>query len=399
MVLRSAFALVAAFAAFPAAAQDEVQSDQTIVVTGTPLAKTEADLKACLARKCPPKEDIEASLAHAENQFVAGDYSASRRTLAAARGRNARYAATLPVEVADLTRAYGRVSEHDGYGNNARILQIDALDALKAGLEKGDARVLMQRLMVGDQFAKRGRWRAAVDVYAKVAHQARDAGQPAVIGFAMLREAVLYGAISYRNSAYRDITERKIKALEQTREPELAEFRNAAGMLRARLAAERDKGVGLDAALAAFKDKKLTRPVLVFAPPLRLDRVSGHEDGRIPAPKNINRTSEWIDVRYRIAADGTVNDIETVRESPQFQGYWPKKVHANLAERRYAPLVLPAGSDGMTRVERFTMVYETYDPTGSRLRARAAGGRITSLDLTDDVPSRATPGQAPVGNP
>ncbi|MDP5278823.1 hypothetical protein Q9Q95_07800 [Sphingomonas sp. DG1-23] len=398
MLLRSGFTALLVLAAFPAHAQEDGPSEQTIVVTGTPLSKTEADLRDCLARKCPPREDIDASLAHAENQFVAGDYAGSRKTLAASRSRNARYAATLPVEVADLTRAYGRVSEHHGYGQAGRILQIDALDALKAGLEKGDSRVLMQRLMVGDTFGKQGRFRAAIDIYAKVAKQARKAGQPAVMGFAMLREAVLYGAASYSNPAYREGTERRIKAIEQTTEPELADFRFAARLLRARLASEQGDPQALETALAAFKDHKLDRPVLVFAPPLRLDRVLGHEDGRIPAPRNINRTSEWIDVRYRIAADGTVKDIETLRESPHFEGRWPKKVHQNLAERRYAPFTLATGSDGMTRIERFTMVYETYDPTGSRLRQRAAGGRIKSIDLTDDTPRPAV-GQPPVGNP
>ena len=49
----------------PAAAQNE--SKREIVVTARSLKDTEADLKACLARKCPPDQDIKATLAHAEN--------------------------------------------------------------------------------------------------------------------------------------------------------------------------------------------------------------------------------------------------------------------------------------------------------------------------------------------
>ncbi len=397
MFLRNGVATLLALATWPVQAQEaaEPPSEQTIVVTGTSLPQTEADLKACLARKCPPREDIDASLAHAENQFVAGYYAEARRTLAAARHRNARYASTLPVEVADLTRAYGRISEMHGYRDLGRILQIDAVDALKAGLDKGDSRILMQRLLVGDQYGKNGRFRAAADVYSKVAKQARKAGLPTVQGYAMLREAVLYAAVSYSNPAYRDGTEHRINALEQTTAPELAEFRFAAQLLRARLASERGDTRALDAAIAALKDRKLDRPLLIFAPPLKLDRVSGHEDGRIEAPNNINKTPEWIDVRFRIAADGTVRDIETLRESPSVYGPWPKKVHENLAQRRYAPLQ-PA--DGMTRVERFTMVYDIYNSTRTRLRQRAASGRVSSLDLTND-PTRMPPGQAPVGKP
>ncbi|MGK6356361.1 hypothetical protein ACMGDH_14190 [Sphingomonas sp. DT-207] len=50
-----------------AAPQDQNEST-TIVVTGVSLADSEECLEACLARRCPPREDIEALLAHAENQ-------------------------------------------------------------------------------------------------------------------------------------------------------------------------------------------------------------------------------------------------------------------------------------------------------------------------------------------
>jgi hypothetical protein len=66
--------------AFAQDSQDNSGSGQTIVVTGTSLAQTERNLRECLARRCPPDEDIAATLAHAENQFVAGDYAAARRT-------------------------------------------------------------------------------------------------------------------------------------------------------------------------------------------------------------------------------------------------------------------------------------------------------------------------------
>ena len=65
-----------------AAPPPQAESDQTggpIVVTGIPLRQTERALRACIARKCPPKEDIDATLAHAENLFVAGKYQDARR--------------------------------------------------------------------------------------------------------------------------------------------------------------------------------------------------------------------------------------------------------------------------------------------------------------------------------
>lgn len=379
MGLRSSVILVPLLLASPAFAQDEGQTGgREIVITGTPLSKTKELLDACLARKCPPKEDIDASLAHAENQFVAGDYVASRATLAAARSRNNRYAETLPVEVADLNRAYGRLSDVSGYREMSRYLQIESLDSLKAGLDHGDSRVLMQRLSTGDEYAKSGRLIAAADVYRKVAKQAQKAGLPNVRGHAMLREAMLFGAASYWHPKYNEITERKIEAIEQTTDPALAAFRGGAKLLRARLAAERKDNKALDEAFAAYSGNKPTRPMLVYTPPIRFDQA----DIGTSFTSGLKATPEWIDVRFRVALDGTVTDVETINESASDKKIWPAKVLESLRARRYVPLAANADEDLLTRVERFTMVYDMVSPTGSRLRARSLRGRISSIDLT-----------------
>lgn len=85
-----------------------------VVVTGQRLETTANALAECLARHCPPKEDIDASLAHGENLFLAGEYAQARHVLGKARARNLRYAATYPVEVGDLARAYGCLSTSTG---------------------------------------------------------------------------------------------------------------------------------------------------------------------------------------------------------------------------------------------------------------------------------------------
>ena len=96
----------------PAIAKQEIPRE--IVVTARSIKDTEADLKACLARKCPPDQDIKATLAHAENQFVAGDYRNARSTLVNSLGRNRRHKGKYPVEVSDLLRANGNVATHLG---------------------------------------------------------------------------------------------------------------------------------------------------------------------------------------------------------------------------------------------------------------------------------------------
>src|SRR4051812_17699393 len=99
-----------------AASAPNPQTEQTIVVTGRSLQDTERALRECLARKCPPNEDIAASLAHAENLFVAGKYGDARRVTLAAVGRNHRYRKTYPIDVSGLYRANARIAAHLGEG-------------------------------------------------------------------------------------------------------------------------------------------------------------------------------------------------------------------------------------------------------------------------------------------
>ena len=71
--------LMAQAASPPAGSQDE------IVVTGR---RAEEALAECLARKCPPAEEIEASLQASVEQFADGRYAHARRTLQTAIRRN-----------------------------------------------------------------------------------------------------------------------------------------------------------------------------------------------------------------------------------------------------------------------------------------------------------------------
>src|SRR3954452_19851125 len=96
ILLSLALAATAANAAPPRQPQPD---EQMIIVTGRSLSDTERALRECLARKCPPNEDIDASLAHAENLFVAGKYGDARRVTLASIGRNHSYRKTYPVDV------------------------------------------------------------------------------------------------------------------------------------------------------------------------------------------------------------------------------------------------------------------------------------------------------------
>jgi hypothetical protein len=377
--MRVVLVLLSTVLALPALAQDpDVREESPIVVTGTPIAETKARLEACLARKCAPKEDINASLAHAENQFIVGDYVGARDTLDDARGRNNRYAKTLPVEVADLNRADGRLANVDGRPAHSRISQIAALEALKAGLDDSDSRLLIQRLMVGDEFARVGRLIAAEDVYRKVEKQARKAGNLRVAGHAMLRDATIHGALASAWKQYRPLAEHKIGRIERSREPELAEFRNAAKLLRASIAAMGHDTAALEKALAAIPPQPSDNPLLIYAPAIEMKKIASESSKR-----GLGNDAEWIDLRFEIRADGTVAELDTLRDSGTVGGNWPALVKQAVAQRRYAPIALPPGSDGVSRVERFSFVHDLVLEFGSRIPVRRGRGRITTLDITE----------------
>ncbi|MBB4098422.1 hypothetical protein [Sphingomonas kyeonggiensis] len=377
---------MALIASAPAWAQENSTQDgnTTIIVTGNPLSETAKRLRACLERHCPPNEDIDASLAHAENQFLEGDYRNARATLAASHGRNAQYAKQYPIEVSDLDRAYGRLTNMNGRPDDGRILQIGALDTLKGGFEAGDARILDQRLMTGDEFIHTGRITAATDVYRKVEKQAREAGHLRVMANAMLRPATLFTALSAIDSGYRTPARAAISRLERTTEPELAAFRVAAQLLRARLAATTGDDDDLEKTLQKLAGEGFTYPVLVYEEPsFRNGPFTG------VAARGLDTNPEWIDLRFKIDASGRVHDVDELRRSPQISNDWPKYIFRTLPKRRYVPLKLPAGSDGMVRVERFTLVFDAQSNTGSNMQTRSTKGRLVSLDLTPDpVPSK-----------
>jgi len=377
MMIRHLLLLAPLLLATPALAQQGDAEDPTaIVVTGTPLSETAGRLAACLARKCPPREDIAASLAHAENQFIAGDYTGSRATLRAAHIRNQQYGKQYPVEVANLDRAYGRLTNLNGYPERGRIIQIGALDTLKAGLGSEDARVLVQRIATGDEYVMLGRLDAADEVYRRVEKQARESGQIQIAGFAMLRQAAVMSAIATDYYPYRTDARAKIRRLEATTEPELAEYRAAARILRARLAAKWNEKGDFSKVIGELGGMRMRRPVLLYTPTIKLN------EARSVDPRNINSDPQWIDVRFRIDADGTVQDVEVLHRSDNAAGRWSDAVVQGVTKRRYAPLELVQGETGLTRIERFSYVFDAGGLTGTRLPARSGNGRITSLDLT-----------------
>lgn len=369
------FVLTAMGIASPIMAQDTKPQDPVIVVTGTPLSETKAGLEACITRHCPPKEEIDAALAHAENQVIQGDYAGARRTLSKARHRNNRFAKELPIDVADLNRAYGRIANLNGQPDMGRLSQIVALSSLKQGVGSLDNRVLMQRIMVGDEFARVGRYRAAEDVYRRVEKEARRTSQYEVVGTAMFRDAALYATIASVLPEFDATAEDKIRRIERSKEEQLRPFRDATKILRANLAALNGDDERLSQVIADMPRRAAADPLLVYAPLINSTRIAARSGG--------SETPEWADLRFEIDRDGKVRQVEVLRDSGNVAGNWVDLAREAISGRRYAPLDLPP-NEVAERVERYSYVNDVFFKSGSRLARRSGGGRLTSLDITAD---------------
>ena len=352
-------------------------SDKPIVVYGFDLEASGRDLTNCIARTCAPIDDVNATLAHAENQFMSGDYAAARATVRASRKRNGEFARSSPVAVAELARVDARLSALVGLSNRARITNLDALDILNSGLTRDHPRALRQRLQVADIFARQGRMTAAAQIYDKVAKRARAAKLGAVEGEALFRSVALYAAAASVAPAYQPAAKAAIKRIEDTRDPALMPYRRGVALLKARLALLSGKHKQADAVIARLTPAAGT-PVLLYAPRIELATVSSA--WRVATDAG-DKSPQWVDLQFTIAADGKVRAIELLRQSPTPITGWLDAARKSLAARRYAPLLFDTADGEEMRIERFTLVEDRISSSRSRIRGRG-DARIDITDLT-----------------
>lgn len=347
-----------------------------IVVTGRRLADTEAALRACLARKCPPIEDIEASAAHAENLFVAGQYDEASRTLRSSIGRNGRHAAQLPVKVASLYRAHSRLSAHLGRAEQYRSSSYGITRSLKAGLPEDDPQVVAGRFEIAAMQWNIGQYRLARDTYGEVVGQARRIGRLDLARLAQLRIAWMDFLLGDKQGA-----RQQLKRIADDRSPETRVARISAIILLSRIDRAAGKPTNTDALIAELRQAKLDKPVLLHAPPIKLNHSPIQEEGEAGNVHRLAPTEsfekKWVDVGFWVEADGQVRDVEILRSSGS--AYWTDPLLASIKGRIYAPLNDPAGS---YRVERHTYTSFLEARSGSRIKQRSANARIETLDLS-----------------
>jgi len=365
--------------ASPLFAQEE---EKTIVVTARSLADTANDLAGCVARNCPPDEDVKATLTHAENQFVAGDYKAARQTLLKSVGRNRDDAKGYPVPVSDLHRANARIAAHLGEGQSYLLATLDSRSALKAGLPDDDWRVLVSTIEVADMRAKLGYPDEAERIYAEVSQKARARNWTALVWASEVRTALIQ--LNSPGTAEKAKGRRALEALALTEGAEARPIRLAAKVLLARSARKAGSDAETEALIAEYAAQGgSARPTLIFAEAIKQlpeidNQTRANSLGKMAMDTYEDR---WADVGFWVQPDGRVNEVEVLRSSGKGLD-WTKPVLTSLTSRRYAPLKVEPGDPGFYMVERYTLTAMWEDRLGTRIRQRARAPRIERIDMT-----------------
>jgi hypothetical protein len=363
----------------PAFAADDDPNQQTIVVTGTSLSQTDRNLRECIARHCPPDEDVAATLAHAENQFVAGDYEGARRTTKASLGRNNRFDKQYPVPVSNLYRAGSRIAAHLGEGHDFEQSTWGIKRALKAGLPDDDIRLVGADLEVAGMFASLGRTESARVKYENAAADAVRLNRPDLAAIARLRLAWLS-----QLEGDTQLARHKLNEIAADTRPETKAARLSALVLLARLDRQAGKTSSSDALIAELRGAGFEKPVLLFAPEIKMSSrqvEEGSQGETLRLMPTQNFEDRWIDVGFWVTPEGHVSDMEILRSKGPT--YWSKPVLDSIGGRIYSP-VNTANTDGVYRVERYTFTSLWEERTGTHLRQRSANARVEYMDLTSE---------------
>lgn len=382
--------LIALAASTASVAFAGAEQDREIVVVGQSLKDTEKAWQDCIARGCPPDEEIRAALAHAENQFITGDYRDARSTLSKTVGRNRKHGKEYPIEVSDLFRASSRIAEHLGEGDLFRLSVLDMRDTLREALPSNDARVMVAQIEVGDSRAKLGYPKEALRIYENVAKDATAAGHGRVATFANLRRLLLEYEMGDKVDSAADM-KKAIAGLREIAEKPMAgaeDFGMIAEVTLARIDRDSGNAESTAAIVKRFADLGgVNRPILLSSQPIKKPDTDGFDqkEGNVLAKSQGNLEDRWVDIGFWVNANGLPSDIEVLRSSGDTD--WVKPVTSSIASRIYAPL---KGKDGDTApgfymVERYSLTARYLDETtGTRIRQRSAETRIERIDITPE---------------
>ncbi len=382
-------------AASPGLAQS-ARGDQAIVVTAVRLSEARRQLEDCVARRCPPLEDIASTLRYAEALFVGGDYRRARGVLRDSLGRNRGAADRYPEGVAGLYRAHARISIHEGDSDAYRRSTYGAVRALREGLPNLDPRVLGARLEAAEMHVGLGEAEAAERAYRTVARQAREIGRADLAALADLRRYMLAHQRGH-DGAREQIESIARLAGNDTRIQQLA-----ARITLARIDRRAGRTDTADQLIADLARAEFGVPTLVHAPPIMVRHVGttsgiGQVGGEAVPFRSMTMATPseafdyWADVGFWVHADGRVDEVEVLRaHGPE---HWLAPVVTSIAGRIYAPAGTNGAGQSQYRVERYTYTSLLERRTDSRIAQHSAQGRIEMIDLTaGDRRRQAVPG-------
>lgn len=379
---RKALSLLLLLVASPVAAQTPAppaaDPGPDIIVTGRRLSDTERALAECLKRNCPPNQDIDATLAHVENLFVAGEYQQARMTSKASLHRNRKHARDYPVPVSDLERSNGRVSAHLGEKFDYQYSTWGIRRALKKGLPASDPRLVGANLEIAQMLAATGRVELAYQTYDQAIRDAEKIDRPDLAAAGRLRRAYLSLLLGDDQGG-----RKSLEAIAAAADPRARGARLAAMLLLSQDDRKKGKPDRTDELLTELKRAGLKQPVLVFAPAyeLRVNELATDDFMRsgLRALPLDTYEKKWIDVGYWVRPDGRVEDVEVLRASGDRK--WAEPLLKSVKGRIYSPVV-DNDAEGAYRVERYSYTSFWDQATGSRIRQRGTRARVEFLDLT-----------------
>lgn len=383
--------------------------DPSIIVTGRNIQDKKAALASCLTRRCAPNEDIDATLALAETQLIAGNYHAARTTLLAALNRNKDEAAQYPIPLSDLYRANGRVAADLGIDGDYYRSTWGIYRTIKYGLPSDQVRQFSALMEVAEMnYRTRGHERARI-YYEKIADEARKAGRPDIAAIAELRSAIRHLP---PNSSWQIDAIKRVAGLQgqDMRAPVLE-----AKLALARMAYARGDEPQAEAIQSELASLNLNRPILIYAPPYQMngrDSPRGSEIEGAVQNNIVNVTSVeertgrgspvtftghgsrtfgtsrlapvvddmWLDVAFRVTPEGKVANVEVVRSRGDRS--WAKPLLASIQGRRYTPA--DPNSPTAQRLERYTYTSGFERKSETHSRGRSPDTRVEYMDLSDE---------------
>ena len=420
-------ALVSALSALPllaspAFAQTPEPGGQSITVTGQRIQQYRDRLAACLARRCPVNEDVDATMALTEVLFLEGQYEEARATVRASLARNRHQAARYPEPVADLHRVVGRLSGTLGFDRMALQSTHRILNSLQEGLPQEDHRHFTARLEIAEAQLAQGRLLGARRTLGELARHARAAGRTDVADMAELRR-LWYDYIAY---PYGDVRSQIVR---MSRLTDPAQRIRAAGakVLLARIYQLEGDEAAAGALLAQLGQGNSARRRVIYAPPYQLTRQEvpsifdvgastmmasdgvtgsrsfGHNQRFLGGNQSLNTgnslmrlpenmRSMWIDIGFWVMPDGGVAGLELLRHGAD--PGWAEPLLESVRGRRYSTAGEPS-----YRVERYTYTSRLEAATGTRGTVRSPRARAEYFDLTDPGQPAPPPPTAPATRP